>query len=157
MGPRHFGERAWTPVTHPQYRVFKPIWSFEEFSSGPNTFEKKSTCIWNCEYKTEWIRRLKYLLQQVSFWASWEISFPIRAGPGWAPFCAPSRYFSFWKLQQHKLNCSGHTENTGRYACIRVHMDDTERMVNRKTKTDKTNTKPISDPNRYMRRCPDPN
>ena len=36
---------------------------------------------------------------------------------------------------------------------VRVHMDDTGRMVNRKTKTD---TNPIPDPNRYRRRCPDP-
>jgi len=42
---------------------------------------------------------------------------------------------------------------------VRVHMDDTGRMVNRKTKTDKTKTdaNPIPDPNRYRRRCPDPN
>jgi len=42
---------------------------------------------------------------------------------------------------------------------VRVHMDDTGRIINRKTKTDKTNTdtKPIPDANRYRRRCPDPN
>ena len=37
---------------------------------------------------------------------------------------------------------------------VRVHKDDTGRMVNRKTKAD---TNPIPDPNRYRRRCPDPN
>ena len=42
---------------------------------------------------------------------------------------------------------------------VRVHIDDTGLMVNRKTKTDKTktDTNPIPDPNRYRRRCPDPN
>ena len=42
---------------------------------------------------------------------------------------------------------------------VLVHMDDTGRMINRKTKTDKTKTgtNPIPDPNRYRRRCPDPN
>ena len=42
---------------------------------------------------------------------------------------------------------------------VRVHMDDTGRMVNRKTKADrtKTDTNPIPDPNRYRRRCPDHN
>jgi len=42
---------------------------------------------------------------------------------------------------------------------VRVHMDNTGHMVNRKTKTDKTktDTSPIPDPNRYRRRCPDPN
>ena len=41
---------------------------------------------------------------------------------------------------------------------VRVHMDDMGRMVNRKTKTDKTktDTNPIPDPNRYRRSCPDP-
>ena len=40
---------------------------------------------------------------------------------------------------------------------VRVHMDDTGRMVNRKTDKTKTDTNPIPDPNRYRRRCPDPN
>jgi len=42
---------------------------------------------------------------------------------------------------------------------VRVHMDDMGRMVNRKTKTDKTktDTNPIPDPNRYWRHCSDPN
>jgi len=42
---------------------------------------------------------------------------------------------------------------------VRVDMDDTGHIVNRKTKTDKTktDTNPIPDPNRYRRCCPDPN
>jgi len=42
---------------------------------------------------------------------------------------------------------------------VRVHMEDKGRMVNHKTKTDKTktDTNPIPDPNRYRMHCPGPN